>query len=429
MHILRIFNYYFYSYCDYSQIRLMISAGILTSLQHPRSFVAPWFWEVAFHSRWHCPLPLAPAEGLVLVNSAFAWNQSRPIPNSNRHHMDLAMSPYSLMEEPTRFQNNRQNNGYDDDYYTLLTATEYQESEKFLQQIIYTHMIRDWREKEIFYPFNQQQTSSSLSSSSTTATIDDTTTSSSSYASLITAYQKYLDHFTWSSTTYNTFQQLYTNILETRQQRFLENNHYQQRYQQIHQQVADMEQQLLTYQQALHDYQQQHALIEQEITQCKLKIKRINNNSPNDEHNELQQLEKLLQHWKIQMKKTIKSAPKLPYFPHRLFLPNALTSQLAVQYQLLPGEKLHEILSILASRIAKLVSKKDSNQDDYYSIEGLVQMIEKDLEEIGKGVDLHGLLPNDLILQSKVVSEAIYQRNRLLLWHHHYKQEIHPNII
>lgn len=98
-----------------------------------RGILPSYFLQMAFAAPVHFPLPLAPAEGLVLVSAGF----HRSARNHDRS-TDLAMSTETLnivVDEK---------NGLTEEDYTLMSDKEHEESEKFFAKKIYPQMILDW---------------------------------------------------------------------------------------------------------------------------------------------------------------------------------------------------------------------------------------------------------------------------------------------
>lgn len=97
------------------QIRVMVAAAVLVA----RGTVPLAAVDMALHSPWHVNFPLAPSQGLVLVQAGFSKNSNKK---------DYALSPASAdPAEPL-----------------LMTAAEYAESERFKAADIYARVAADW---------------------------------------------------------------------------------------------------------------------------------------------------------------------------------------------------------------------------------------------------------------------------------------------
>ena len=102
-----------------NQIRLMISAALL----YARGVVPLDLIRLSLDTPYRFSFPLAPAEGLLLVDSGYARNISG---------QNYSLHPH-LEEQMT-----------DLDMLTLMTASEYKTSEEFKTNSIYPEIHQDW---------------------------------------------------------------------------------------------------------------------------------------------------------------------------------------------------------------------------------------------------------------------------------------------
>lgn len=123
-----IFWIQFHLYLFDSQIRLMVGAALVESLGLIPSFSI----DFALAAPVQVVFPMAPAEGLVLVNAGIS-------------HTEKANHEYKIFSRFVR--------GYCGEF-PLLTDEEYRISEEFKAKKVYPRMKLDWEKMAPFYPRN-----------------------------------------------------------------------------------------------------------------------------------------------------------------------------------------------------------------------------------------------------------------------------------
>lgn len=103
-----------------NQIRLMVSSAVL----YARGIIPIDLVHLSLDTPYHCVFPLAPAEGLLLVDSGYSRNVSG---------QNYCLHPHR--EEQRR----------DQGMEAIMTAEEFDTSEKFKESCIYPEIKRDWR--------------------------------------------------------------------------------------------------------------------------------------------------------------------------------------------------------------------------------------------------------------------------------------------
>jgi hypothetical protein len=111
-----------------NQIRLMLSAAVL----YARGVIPLEVILLSLETPYRFSFPLAPAEGLLLVDSGYSRNIS------GQH--------YSLHPQHEEEQRDRDGDGdgIEAELLTLMTAAEYETSEKFKKSFIYPAIHQDW---------------------------------------------------------------------------------------------------------------------------------------------------------------------------------------------------------------------------------------------------------------------------------------------
>ena len=120
-----------------NQIRLMISAAVL----YARGIIPLSVIHLSLDTPYRFSFPLAPAEGLLLVDSGYARNVSGQSYTLHPHHKELELSNEVAGE---RARDGEREGEGGSTVLSLMTAGEYATSEQFKESFIYPEVHQDW---------------------------------------------------------------------------------------------------------------------------------------------------------------------------------------------------------------------------------------------------------------------------------------------
>lgn len=393
-----------------SQIRLMISGAVMTT----RGQLPDYFLRLALNWPAHFPLPLAPAEGLVLTNAAFLRNSPQISMSYEARELDLAMSRFTDVESYISNEHAP--------CYTLLTDEEYKNSERFLNTAIYPLMIKDWVSKEVLDQriIRELRQSEDATKSETERIVEIAKTlqidSSAISRSLEQHYVREMSKFKVSAATRAVWDQLISEeipkVQEQRRSEKREKDIARQRFMrsELRGDLNALIRRLLSQKQAKSQKPMKPVDIDAEISFLLQPSK-------------LTKLNELLRYslGSDEMRKIRRT------YPHRLLLPSTLSSALTTRYQLYPGHSLHGILRVLATRSFYHSLTEDQNsagatpEGPWDSLDGIFRILEEEMTVLEAGITsaTKDTIPDGV---AQVTWQALQERQRLLRWYTEYAQ-------